>query len=96
MLRVFHIVIRKLGHLEVFKIIKARKFQYSEHMFRGKKYQLLQLIKQGKICGKRSRGRPKTNWLQYLREWFQYNSKELFSIAKDKDCNIVMMISNFR
>jgi hypothetical protein len=40
----------------------------------------LQPITQGKICGKRSRGRPRTSWL----EWFQYNTKELFSAIKGK------------
>lgn len=54
-------------------------------MLLGEKYQLLQLIVQGKICGKGSRRKPKTSRLQNLREWFHYNFKELFSAAKDRD-----------
>jgi hypothetical protein len=89
-------VLRRIGkEPEMMKIIKSRKLQYFGHLLRGEKYQLLQLIIQGKICGKRSRGRPRTSWLQNLREWFQYNTRELFSAAKDKE-HIAMMISNLR
>jgi len=69
--------------------------QYFGHVLRVEKYQLLQLIIQGKICRKRSRGSPRTSWLQNLREWFQYNNKELFSAVNDKE-HIAMMISNLQ
>lgn len=81
--------------LEVIKVLKCRKSQYFGHILRGEKYQLLQLIIKGKVCGKRSRVRPRTSWLQNLREWFQYYFKELFSAAKDK-YRIAIMISNLR
>jgi hypothetical protein len=58
-------------------------------MLRGEKYQLLQPIIQGEICGKKSRGRPKMSWL----ELFQCNTKELFSAVKNKE-HITMMIFN--
>jgi hypothetical protein len=65
-------VLRRIGkESEVMKIIKSRKLQYFGCLLRGEKYQVLQLIIQGKICGKRSKGRPRTSWLQNLRELFQ-------------------------
>uniref|UniRef100_A0A2S2PW26 Uncharacterized protein n=1 Tax=Sipha flava TaxID=143950 RepID=A0A2S2PW26_9HEMI len=88
-------ILRKGKEPEVMKIIKPRKLQYFGHLLRSEKYQVLQLIIQGKICRKRSRGRPRTSWLQNLREWFQYNTEELLSAAKDKE-HIAMMISNLR
>jgi len=67
-------VLRRIGkELEMMKTIKCRKLQYFGHVLRSEKYQLLQLIIQGKIYGKRSRERPRPSWLQNLREWYQYN-----------------------
>ena len=42
---------------ELFNIIKKRKTAYLGHIMRNSKYQLLQLIIEGKIEGKRGRGR---------------------------------------
>jgi len=89
-------VLRIIGkELEMMNTIKCRKLQYFGHMLRGEKYQCLQLIILGKICWKRSKGRPRTSWLQNLREWFQYNNKKQFSAVKDKEL-IAMMIYNLR
>lgn len=85
----------KLTNAEVLKRIskkpglindtKSRKLQYFGHVLRGEKYRLLHWSIRGKICGKRSRGRPRTNWLQNLGERFQCDTEELFGIAKNED-----------
>lgn len=89
-------VLRRMGKdLEIRIIIKARKLQYFGHVMRGEKYELLQLILQGKICGKRGKGRPRMNWMQNLKDWFGYTKSELFKAAKNKH-HIGLMVSNLR
>ena len=89
-------VLRRIGkNLEVIKTIKTRKMQYFGHVIRGGKYHLLHLILEGKICGKKGRGRPRTNWLQNLKEWFGCSTSELFGAARDRDIHS-QMISNLR
>lgn len=36
------------------------------------------------ICGRRERGRPKTNWLQNPKEWLDYNARDLLKAVKDR------------
>lgn len=62
---------------------------------RGNRYQMLQLIIQGKIDGKRSVGRRRTSWLRNLRDWFNCNSKQLFRAAANK-VKIATMIATLR
>ena len=64
--------------------IKKRKLQYLGHVMRGDKYQLLQLIIQGKIIGKRSIGRRRNSWLKNLREWYNCNNCQLIISAISK------------
>ena len=59
------------------------------------KYNLLQLIIQGKIVGNRSRGRPQISWLDNLRKWFNTSTISLFRAAINKD-QIANMIDNIR
>lgn len=56
------------NYKEVIRIIKTRKLGYFGHMS-GEKYQILQLILKGKIQGRRSKQRPRINWLQNLGKW---------------------------
>jgi len=59
------------------------------------KYNLLKLIIQGKIVGKRSRGRPAISCLDNLRKWFNTSTISLFRTAINKD-QITNMIANVR
>lgn len=53
-------VLRRIGKdKKILKTVKIRKLEYFGHMMRGQKYQILQLILEGKLCGERSRGRPR-------------------------------------
>ena len=81
--------------VEIMLTIKRRKLEYLGHIMRSEKYQLLQVIMEGKIIGSRSRGRRKTSWLKNLRDWYGMSSRELFRAAVSKVI-IAMMIANLR
>ncbi|CAF4751217.1 unnamed protein product [Pieris macdunnoughi] len=67
---------------EVLKTVKKRKLEYFGHVLRNcKKYELLQLIIQGKVAGRRRPGRRRTSWLKNLRQWFGQSTKSLFRSA---------------
>ncbi|CAG9837924.1 unnamed protein product [Diabrotica balteata] len=80
---------------EVVLSVKMRKLQYLGHIKRENKYQLLQLIMQGKIEGRRSIGRRRMSWLRNLREGFACTSIQLFR-AEQFRVKIAMMIANLR
>jgi hypothetical protein len=50
---------------------------------RHEKYALLQCILEGKIDGKRARGRWKTSWMSNIRNWLGKNRAELIHTARD-------------
>lgn len=81
--------------LEVLFTIKKRKLEFLGHISRNDKYEILQLIMQGKIIGRRSVGRRRISWLRNLREWFGLSSVQLFRTAISK-VKIAMLISNLR
>ena len=80
---------------EVILTIKRRKLLYMGHVMRGEKYQILRIIMQGKIQGKRSVGRRRNSWLKNLGEWFGCSNNELFRAAVSK-ITIALMIANLR
>lgn len=80
---------------EVIMTIKRRKLLYMGHVMRGEKYQLLQVIMQGKVQGKRSVGRRRNSWLKNLRDWFGCSNNDLFRSAVSK-VKIALMIANLR
>jgi len=74
--------------------IKAQKLEYIGHIMRNKQqYNILQLILQGKIEGKRSVGRRRISWLKNLRDWYNTTSIDLFQASLDGN-SIANMISN--
>jgi hypothetical protein len=71
---------------ELLSKIKIRKVSYLGHVMRGEKYHLLQLILEGKICGRRGPGRRQLSWLRNIREWTGIRSvEELIRIAQDRE-----------
>ncbi|CAG9827057.1 unnamed protein product [Diabrotica balteata] len=89
-------VLRRLQKdCEVIKHIKTRKLEYLDHITRCAKYEILRLIMQGKIRGKRSIGRRRISWLRNLREWYSCSSVDLFRAAANK-VRIAVMNSNLR
>lgn len=78
-------VLRRMNKAkEISNTIKRRKLEYLGHVLRGDRYNILKLIIQGKIKGKRTIGRRRISWLRNLREWFGCTSAELFRRAIDK------------
>ena len=80
---------------ELMPTIKERKTQYLGHIMRGQRYQILQLIIQGKIQGKRSVGRRKNSWLKDIRRWHHCTSEEAFHTAKSRT-ELAMWTANLR
>lgn len=90
------VLIRMNKEREIVRTIKTRKLSYFAHVMRNpEKYSLLQLVMQGKIVGKRGRGRRRTSWLKNLRQWFAQTSESLFRAAVNK-IMIANMIANVR
>ena len=49
--------------------MKKRKFEYAGHVLRESSGQMHLTILEGKVCGKRIRGRPRRTWFDDLIEW---------------------------
>ena len=67
------------------KEICKRKIKYAGHIFRGSG-EHSQLIIEGYIEGKRSRGRPRIDWMSNIKKWSEIkNYKELKNLALHRD-----------
>ena len=76
---------------ELLITLKKRKLQY---VLRGEKYEILRLILEGNIVGKRSIGRRQNSWLKDLRRWCGCSSADLFRKATSK-IQMALWIANF-
>ncbi|KAI5734570.1 hypothetical protein M8J77_008232 [Diaphorina citri] len=90
-------VLRRMAkEKEIIHTVKTRKLKYFAHIMRHPdKYRILQTIIQGKLNGRRPRGRRRLSWLGDgdLRIWFEKSSEQLFRAAQDKQ-EIGVMIAN--
>jgi len=69
---------------ELFDTIQIRKIAYLEHVFRGDRYRVLQLIMKGKIEGSRGIGRKQMSWLKNIPDWSGIRSaEELFRLGEN-------------
>lgn len=80
---------------ELMLTIKERKTRYIGHIMRGEKYELLRLIIEGKIQGKRSIGRRQNSWLKDIRRWFDCSSIDIFRMAVSRT-TLAIWIANLR
>jgi len=79
---------------ELLTTIKKRKSAYFGHIMRADKYEVLQLIIQGKIEGKRGIGRKKCSWLRNIRDWTGIrDTAELMQCARDRE-HFTQVINN--
>ena len=69
---------------EILQTVKERKLQYLGQIMRGEIYEILRLIIEGKIAGKRSIGRRQNSWVKDLRRWFNRISTDIFRAAVSK------------
>ncbi|CAG9833505.1 unnamed protein product [Diabrotica balteata] len=73
------------GEGDLIKMIKKRKLEYLEHIMRGSRFRIMQLILNRKIDGRRGIGRKKYSWLRNLRQWTRLSSDELLHAAQDRE-----------
>lgn len=87
-------VMHQMGkHKELLTTIKERKLEYLGHIMRGERYEILRLIIEGKIEGRRSVGRRQNSWLRDLRRWFVQTSIDIFRAAVSR-ATIAIWIAN--
>lgn len=71
---------------ELLTTVKRRKTAYLGHILRHDEYQLLQLILEGKIDGKRGIGRKQMSWARNIRQWTGLRTiGELVNTARDRE-----------
>ena len=62
--------------------IKKRKCQYFGHIIRGNEVQ--RLLMEGRINGRRGRGRPRTMWTDNIKEWTKISYNDCIRVAQDR------------
>lgn len=70
---------------ELLTTIKRRKTAYLGHIYRNNKYDILKLIIEGKIEGKRGPGRRQHSWLKNIRDWTGMNTSTLIRTTQDRN-----------
>jgi hypothetical protein len=55
--------------LHFVKNMRKRKLEYAGHILRGSSGMSHLCILEGKVCGKRPRGRPRRTWMNDIIEW---------------------------
>ena len=74
-----------LADEQLYKIptIKKRKITYFGHMIR--RNNIHRLLLEGPLEGKRSRGRPRTEWMTNITEWTGMRYEDLMRLAQDRE-----------
>ena len=62
--------------------IKRRKMQYYGHVRRHET--IMKKVLEGKMCGRRARGRQRTTWMDNIREWTGLDMAECATAARDR------------
>ncbi len=88
------VLVRMKKDRELLFTLKKRKLTYLGHVLRGEKYEILRVILEGKIVGKRSVGRRQNSWTKDLRRWCACSTIELFRKAASK-IQTALWIANF-
>jgi len=89
-------VLRRMGkQTELLSTLKKRKIEYLGHIIRGEKYEILRIIMEGKIEGRRSVGRRRNSWLKDIRRWLGVSTVDIFRAAGSKIL-IALWIANLQ
>ena len=69
--------------LYIIPTMKKRKITYFGHMIR--RNNIHRLLLEGPLEGKRSRGRPRTEWITNITEWTGMPYEDLVRLAQDRE-----------
>ena len=70
--------------LKLMKIIKKRKCEYFGHFIR-RPNSIQRLLLEARIDGKRGRGRPRTMWMDNIKDWLNLSYKECIRNAENRE-----------
>ena len=70
---------------ELVSIVMKRKLSFFGHAVRNKKCTLMNEVMQGRLEAGRKHGRPRTHYIQNVREWTGMNTYLLYKTAKGRD-----------
>ena len=70
---------------QLMKMIKERKCRYFGNILRGERYEYQRLLLEGKVDGKRGRGRPKNTWFRNIRDWIEIYCAAAARKSQDRD-----------
>ena len=88
-------VLQRVGTERHFlKNMKDRKLQYAGHVLRGSGGDAHLYILEGKVEGKRPRGRPKATWLDDIIAWTGLGNYGMIKRMAEKRCEWKTMIVN--
>ena len=73
-------VLYKMTTKRLLNTIKKRKCQYFGHIIRGNGVQ--RLLMEGRIYGRRGRGRPRTMWTDNIKEWTKISYNDCIRVHK--------------
>ena len=77
-------MINLIGKYEpLLSTIKRRKLKYYGHICRHDG--LAKTILQGKVEGKRKKGRPRNNWMHNISKWTDRSTSELTRMTEDRE-----------
>ena len=70
---------------ELVGIVKKRKLAFFGHAIRNKRCTIMKDMIQGSLEAGRKKGRPRTHYMQNVREWSGLSTYSVYSKAKDRD-----------
>ena len=70
---------------ELYGIVVKRKMSYFGHMSRKKNLNLTKTIVQGKPEGKRGKGRPRTAYVDNIKQWTGLSAHGAFQATQDRE-----------
>ena len=70
---------------ELVGIVKKRKLAFFGHAIRNKRCTIMKDMIQGSLEAGRKKGRPRTHYMQNVREWSDLSTYSVYSKARDRD-----------
>jgi hypothetical protein len=68
----------------LFEAVQSRKMKYYGHIIRNKGENLEKDIIQGTMPGKRRRGKPRTTWIDNIKDWTESQFVIMLRAAEDR------------